>query len=75
MASVRMVYYLNRRYPSKTHRYCSLFRNTAIALRATSEFDITIGQPTFCQKVAQSADVIGETSLHFNVTPVPPTDQ
>ena len=53
MTFVRLVYYLNRPYPSKTHRSGNLFRNTAITIQVRLECDIMIEQPNFGQKVRQ----------------------
>ena len=52
-AFVHLLCYLNRPYPSKTHRSDDLFINTAIMQLATYEIDITIEQPSFSQKVGQ----------------------
>ena len=55
MAFVHLLCYLIRPYPSKTHRSDDLFINVTIVQLATYEFDITIEQPSFGQKVGQCA--------------------
>ena len=52
-AFVHLSCYLNRPYPSKTHRSDDLFIYAAIMKLATYEIDITIEQPSFDQKVGQ----------------------
>ena len=47
------VFYLIRRYQRETRRSGDLFINTAITLRAISEYDITIQRSSFGQKVGQ----------------------
>ena len=49
MAFVPLLCYLNRPYPSITHRSGDLFINAAIVQLATYEIDITIEQPSFGQ--------------------------
>ena len=53
MAFVRLLCYLIRQYPSKTHCSDDLFINAAIVQLATYEIDITIELPSFSQKVGQ----------------------
>ena len=54
-AFVNLLCYLNRPYPSTTHRSDDLFINTAIIIMqlATYQMDITIKLPSFGQKVGQ----------------------
>ena len=53
MAFVRLLRYLFRPYPSKTHRSDDLFINAAIMQLATYEIGIMIEQSSFGQKVGQ----------------------
>ena len=57
--------YLNRPYPSKTHR-SGVYISTAITLRATSQWKITMERRSIGQKVCRYANFATESvACHF----------